>query len=209
MNLKTGLTIVLLLILIGVGVVAGSCLRGLTGEPAAIWTPAPLASPAATREAILPTVAPRPAALTATAPAPVAQPTIPLLPTPAPAAALTPDPKRITITEADVARALASGVAAQQGLTTDGLAVRFTGGKLRLTATTLAYGPIRVRDLTLVGVLVAQQGQLQLQTETISPSGLVTALIPALANQALAQYAGQWYIEDVQTLEGQLAVRIR
>ena len=41
MNAKIGLLIILLLVLVVVAVVAGSCLRGLVGEPAAIWTPAP------------------------------------------------------------------------------------------------------------------------------------------------------------------------
>ena len=51
--------------------------------------------------------------------------------------------------------------------------------------------------------------RLQLQTESISPGGLITSLIPAFANQALAQYTAQWYVEEVRTLEGRLELRIR
>ena len=59
MNRKIGLLIILLLVLVVVAVIAGSCLRGLTGDPAAIWTPAPVmaGSPGA---AILPTQPPQP-----------------------------------------------------------------------------------------------------------------------------------------------------
>ena len=194
MNRKIGFLIILLLALVAVAVVAGSCLRGLTGDPAAIWTPAPAmaGSPGVTPgAAILPTQPPQPTWTPA-----------PPRPTVTPAAGATRDPKRISITEADVLNAVASGVGAQQGLTIDGLGVAFTDGKMRLTAGRLSYGPADVLDLVLVGSLIAQDGRLQLETESISPDGLITSLIPAFANQALAQYASQWYVEEVSTLGG-------
>jgi hypothetical protein len=201
LNRKIGLLITLLLVLVVVAVIAGSCLRGLTGDPAAIWTPAPAmaGSPGVTPgAAILPTLPPQP---TPTPARPRATAT--------PAAGATVDPKLIIITEADVLNAVASGIGAQQGLTIDGLGVAFTEGQMRLTADRLSYGPADVLDLVLVGSLVAQDGRLQLQTESISPGGLITSLIPAFANQALAQYAAQWYVEEVRTLEGRLELRIR
>ena len=200
MNRKIGLLITLLLVLVVVAVIAGSCLRGLTGDPAAIWTPAPAmaGSPGVTPgAAILPTLPPQPTRT----PAPPRATT--------PAAGATRDPKLIIITEVDVLNAVASGVGAQQGLTIDGLGVAFTDGRMRLTADRLNYGPADVLDLVLVGSLVAQDGRLQLQTESISPGGLITSLIPAFANQALAQYTAQWYVEEVRTLEGRLELRIR
>ena len=201
MNRKIGLLITLLLVLVVVAVIAGSCLRGLTGDPAAIWTPAPAmaGSPGVTPgAAILPTLPPQPTRTPA-----------PPRATATPAAGATRDPKLITITEVDVLNAVASGVGAQQGLTIDGLGVAFTDGRMRLTADRLNYGPADVLDLVLVGSLVAQDGRLQLQTESISPGGLITSLIPAFANQALAQYTAQWYVEEVRTLEGRLELRIR
>lgn len=198
MNRKIGLLIILLLVLGAVAVIAGSCLRGLAGDPAAIWTPAPAAAGITPGTAILPT---RPALPTRT-PAPRQA-------TATPVARTTRDPKLIIITEADVLNAVAAGVGAQQGLALDGLGVEFTDGKMRLTADRLSYGPADVRDLVLVGSLVAQDGRLQLDTESISPDGLITSLIPAFANQALAQYAAQWYVEEVRTLEGRLELRIR
>ena len=201
MNRKIGLLIILLLVLVVVAVIAGSCLRGLTGDPAAIWTPAPAmaGSPGVTPgSAILPTQPPQP---TRTPAAPRATVT--------PAAGATRDPKRIIITETDVLNAVAAGVGTQQGLTIDGLGVAFTDGQMRLTADRLNYGPADVLDLLLVGSLVAQDGRLQLVTESISPGGLITSLIPSFANQALTQYAAQWYVEEVRTLEGRLELRIR
>ena len=201
MNRKIGLLIILLLALVAVAVIAGSCLRGLAGDPAAIWTPAPAmaGSPGVTPgAAILPTLPPQP---TRTASPPRATTT--------PAAGATNDPKLIIITEVDVLNAVASGVGAQQGLTIDGLGVAFTDGRMRLTADRLNYGPADVLDLVLVGSLVAQDGRLQLVTESISPGGLITSLIPSFANQALAQYTAQWYVEEVRTLEGRLELRIR
>ena len=201
MNRKIGLLIILLLALVAVAVIAGSCLRGLAGDPAAIWMPAPVTagSPGVTPgAAILPTHPPQPTRTPA-----------PPWATASPAAGATRDPKLIIITEADVLNAVAAGVGAQQGLTIDGLGVAFTDGRMRLTADRLNYGPADVLDLVLVGSLVAQDGRLQLVTESISPGGLVTSLIPSFANQALAQYAAQWYVEEVRTLEGRLELRIR
>ena len=201
MNRKIGLLIILLLALVAVAVIAGSCLRGLAGDPAAIWTPAPATagSPGVTPgAAILPTLPPQPTRTPA-----------PPRATTTPAAGATRDPKLIIITEADVLNAVASGVGAQQGLTIDGLGVAFTDGQMRLTADRLNYGPADVLDLVLVGSLVAQDGRLQLETESISPGGLITSLIPSFANQALAQYTAQWYVEEVRTLEGRLELRIR
>jgi len=206
LNPKIGLLIALLLALVVVAVVAGSCLRGLVGEPAAIWTPAPAiagtarATPGA---AILPTQPAQPTRR----PAPSRTPAPRATPTPTTGAAA--DPNLVIITEADVLNAVAAGVGSQQGLALDGLGVKFTDGQMRLTADRLSYGPAVVLDPVLVGALVAQDGRLQLETESISPGGLITAMIPAFANQALAQYAAQWYIEEVRTLDGRLELRIR
>jgi hypothetical protein len=198
--LKIGLLIGLLLALAVVLVIAGACLRRLDGEPAAIWTPAPVLAGTAfatAGAAILPTQ-------------PSAQaPRIPPRATVQPATSATPDPKRVVITEADVLNAVEAGIGAQQGLAIEGLGVAFAGGRMRLTADRLRYGPADVRDLALVGVLAAQDGRLKLEIASISPSGLVTSLIPAFANQALAQYTAQWYVEEVRTLDGRLELRIR
>jgi hypothetical protein len=104
---------------------------------------------------------------------------------------------------------VAAGAAAQGGAQVEGLGVRFTDGKMRLTAERLSYGLVTLRDLVVVGRLVARDGQVQMEAESIQPGGLAGVFIPRVVNQALAQYASQWYVEDVRTLEGQLELRIR
>ena len=141
---------------------------------------------------------------TPTRPEPSATPT-----TPKPTAVPTPDPHHVVITEQDVMRSVASGAAAQGGARVDGLDVRFTGGKMRLSAQSLTYGMLTVQDLLLVGRLVAQNGQLQMQVESVQPGGLIGAVIPSVVNQALAQYTAQYYVEEVNMLEGKLELRVR
>ena len=160
-------------------------------NPTRVSTPPPLAATRTPRATVAP-VQPIP---TTPAPAQIARPTL--------------DPHLAVITEADIQQAIASGATSQGGLTTEGLTVRFTGGKARITAARLAYGPVQVQNLDLVGRLVARNGRLQLEVESVTPSGLITALIPAVANQALAQYTSQWYIEEVKMLEGRLEIRTR
>lgn len=201
-------------------VFVGARLLRPAAPSAAIWTPAPVTAlpPGAPNAAILPTLTPaaRPAASPpgqAPAVRPAASPTANGAPTrqpaPAPTAAATPDRHRVIITEADVLRAMVSGAGAQGGLALESPGVRFTDDRMQLTAARLQYGPVDVRDLVLVGQLVAREGRLQLNVESIVPRGLVTALIPSFANQALAQYAAQWYVEEVRTLEGRLELQIK
>jgi hypothetical protein len=130
-------------------------------------------------------------------------------PSPTAVASPTPDRHRVVITEDDVRRSVAAGAAAQGGAQVEGLDVRFTGGKMRITAQQLKYGIMNVRDLVLVGRLFAQDGQLQMAVESVQPGGLVGAFVPTVVNQALAQYASQWYVEEVSTLDGRLELRIR
>ena len=119
------------------------------------------------------------------------------------------DRHRIVITEEEIARAVADGAGAQQGVTMENLKVRFADGKLHLTADRLGYGLINVRNLDLVGRLVAQNGVLSLAVESISPRGLAANFIPSAANQALANFAAQWYVEEVRTLDGRVELQVR
>jgi hypothetical protein len=127
--------------------------------------------------------------------------------TPAPTAA--PDPHLIVITESDITKAIAGGAGAQQGATLENLKVRFADGKTRITADTIGYGFIQMQNLDMVGRLVANDGVLSLAVESVSPSGLAAGFIPSVTNQALAQYASQWYVEEIRTLDGRLELRIR
>ncbi len=217
-NRTTRRTLIFLLaalaLLAGLGL-AGSCARHLgQRSPARIWTPAPATG--------MPLVATRPAEILPTLPPVTVRPTpVPSMPTPVnrPTATTVPvqgadpeptfDPHRVVITEADVLNAITSGATGQQGLVAENAAVRFIPEEMIFSATRLGYGPVEVRNLVLAGRLVANDGRLYLEATSITPSGLVTALIPALANQALAQYTRQWYIEEVRMLDGRLELRIR
>ena len=94
-------------------------------------------------------------------------------------------------------------------MTLDNLKVRFAGGKTRITADKLGYGIIKMQNLDLVGSLAAQNGVLSLGVESISPRGLAANFVPGAVNQALANYASQWYVEEVRTLDGRVELRVR
>jgi hypothetical protein len=160
------------------------------------------------------TASPRPTARSTDTPQPTrtVAPTPSVAPTPtaAPAlAAAAANPNLIVITEDDIAQAVAEGAGAQQGAKIENLNVRFTDGKVTITAGKIGYGLINLQNLNLVGRLVAKNGVLSLEVESISPRGLVSNFIPTMANQALAQYGANWYVEDVQILDGRVELRIR
>ena len=139
------------------------------------------------------------------APTPTVEPTA----TSAPARTAAADPNLIVITEADIAQAVAEGAGAQQGVSIENLNVRFADGKMTITAAKIGYGLIKLQNLNLVGRLVARDGVLSLEVDSISPRGLATNFIPTMANQALAKYAAEWYVEDVQVRDGRVELRIR
>ena len=157
----------------------------LTAQPKSAATPAAQA------------VATSVAVATPVAPAKAAQPSPTL------------DPKRIVITEADIIQALAGGAGEEQGLKVQGLKVRFADEKMSLTADEFSMGPLQVRKLAMVGRLSALDGKLQFDSESVSPGGLVTAMLPTVANQVLAKLATDWYVEDVRVRDGRLELRIR
>ena len=115
----------------------------------------------------------------------------------------------MVITQEDVVRVLSNPSLYPEGLEVAGLDVKFSGGKMYLTAESVNYGMFRLRNLSLVGRLVAEDGQLQIEVESVSPIGLAGAMLPRLANEAMGQLGGRWYVEDVQVDEGQVSVRFR
>ena len=117
--------------------------------------------------------------------------------------------KIMIISEDDIRRVLSDSRRYPEGLTVNGLDVRFTGGKIYITADGVSYGMFNLSNLALVGRLVANNGQLQIEVENVSPIGLASAMIPRLANEAMSQLGGQIYVEDVQIGEGQVNVQFR
>jgi hypothetical protein len=214
--------IVLVMVLTALAVLAVAC-----GLPALIQSPSAWTPPAtgATEVAVLEATATETAVPATSTPVPTREATATFTPTTQPAAAATtpPTPKPsptlipsptvdqhlIVITEQDIATALTGGAAAEQGLKADNLKVRFADGKVQVTADSLSYGAINVRNLNLVGQLVARNGKLELVTESVSPGGLIGALIPSVASQALSGFASNWYVEQVNTLPGRIELRIR
>ena len=192
-----------------------------TASPKAASTATAVAPTSATRA--LPTATSKPSdtpAPTNTAsPRPTVRhdsvPTAPIAPTvradrhAAPAQAAAADPNLIVITEADIAQAVAEGAGAQQGVNIENLNVRFADGKMNLTAGKIGYGLIKLQNLNLVGRLIARDDVLSLEVDSISPRGLAANFIPTMANQALATYAAEWYVEDVQIRDGRVELRIR
>ena len=194
------LVLVLALLACGIGPRA-------TSVPKAPVTTAPQAPQS---KSILPTTRPNPAVQPKSAATPAAQATAaPIIPAKAAQPSPTLDPKRIVITEEDIIQALAGGVGEEQGLKVQGLKVRFADEKMSLTADEFSMGPLQVRKLAMVGQLFASDGKLQFEAESVSPGGLVTAMLPAVANQVLAQFATDWYVEDVRVRDGRLELRIR
>ena len=184
-----------------------------TSVPTAPVTAAPRAPQS---QSILPTTRPNPTAQPKSAAAPVSQATstpvaaaTPIAPAQAAQPSPTLDPKRIVITEEQIVQALAGGVGEEQGLKVQGLNVRFADEKMSLTADEFSMGPIHVRRLAIVGQLFASDGKLQFEAESVSPGGLATAMLPTVANQVLAQFAANWYVEDVRVQDGRLELRIR
>jgi len=117
--------------------------------------------------------------------------------------------KTMIISEDDIRRVLSDPRRYPEGLAVNGLGVKFTGGKIYITADSVSYGMFNLSNLALVGRLVATNGQLQIEVESVSPIGLAGALIPRLANEAMSQLGGQIYVEDVQIGEGQVNVQFR
>ncbi len=117
--------------------------------------------------------------------------------------------KIMIISEDDIRRVLSDSRRYPEGLTVSGLDVRFTGGKIYITADSVSYGMFNLSNLALVGRLVASNGRLQIEVENVSPIGLASAMIPRLANEAMSQLGGQIYVEDVQIGEGQVNVQYR
>lgn len=175
-----------------------------TAAQAPAIPPLAIATPVAVAPTAPPAVAPTVVVPTSVAPTSAAQAPAAVLPT------ATPDRTLVIIREEDVLASVASGATAESGATLEGITVDFTAdGRMVLAATRVGYGFITAENVTISGKLIAVDGRLEFQTESISPRGIVTSMIPPMMNQALHQYTSQWYIEEVRTLDGRLELRVR
>jgi hypothetical protein len=173
-------------------------------------SPTPTAPRGAQPKSILPTTRAGPTTQPKSTTTAVAQASAtPMAPTKAAQPSPTLDPKRIIITEDDIIQAMAGGAGEDQGLKVQGLNVQFADEKMSLTADTLSMGPLQVHKLAMVGKLLVSDGKLQFEAESVSPGGVATAMLPTIANQVLAQFAKNWYVEEAHVRDGQLELRIR
>jgi len=195
--------------------------------PPATPSEAPAAAdlqPTLTTEAILPTVAasatlaPTLTATPSATPRPVATAVPTATPQPAtteptateiPATETPAGPTKVVVTDADMQSAISSGALGANGVDAVNVQVHFTDGKVKLSADRVSYGLIGVSNLAVIGRLVAENGVLQVQVESITPGGLVASMLPGVINKALAQFGSQWYVEDVTISEGQLELTVR
>ena len=104
---------------------------------------------------------------------------------------------------------MSQGALGQYGADVRGLNVRFANNRLHLTADSATYGFMSLSNIDLVGRPVAQNGVVTLNIESMSPGGFVSSMVPSMANQALAQYTSQWYVEDVKVLDGRVELTVR
>ena len=87
--------------------------------------------------------------------------------------------------------------------------MRFAGGKTHITADKLGYSFINMQNLDLIGSLAGQNGVLSRRWNPSHRGGLAANFVPGAVNQALANYASQWYVEEVRTLDGRVELRVR
>lgn len=188
-----------------------------TEEPTAVPTVAPTEEPTATSAptdtpTLEPTATSVPPIATATRVPPTAT-RVPPTATPRPAraaATATPAPEwpqTITITEAEVEELAASGDV--PGLTITGLDVTFGDDTMTVFFSSLKYGFISMRNVTVEGHFDVSNGVATFVADSIDPRNLATTQIPGFVNQALGTQFSQWYVEDITITPGELSASVR
>jgi hypothetical protein len=115
----------------------------------------------------------------------------------------------ITITESDVANAIASGEASQYGFSAKDLAIAFSPDKFTVTASTFSYGLIHIRNFSFTGNLVTQNGEVQLVNTTVSPR--VLRLIIPIAEWSIKFQLQKAHlnIQGIQIKTGRVEIILR
>lgn len=184
----------------------------------AACTTAPLPSPLV-QGRLAPTATPGPPTATPPPPTPTplpptATPTTQVVrstPTAARAAAqpsVTPTaqwPATLVISESDIEQ----GASAVPGLEVTGLEVDFANGVMAMRFDSLRYSFVSLRNVTIEGRFVANNGDVTFVADRISPRNLATSAIPGFINQSLDQQLAGWYVEAVEIVPGQLVATVR
>ena len=171
---------------------------------------APTAMPMAQKQLVVaptvkPTIKPTRAAVRSTvAPTPTR---LPVRPTPTrvkPTA--TPEwPKTLTITEQQLEQQASS----VPGLQVTGLDVIFDNNSMTLSAATLRYSIVSIKNLTVQGHFTASNCDVTFVADSIKPRNLATSSIPNVVNQSLDQQLGQWCVETISIVPGELVATVR
>jgi len=169
-----------------------------------------------------PTAAPTPTPTFTPTPTPSPTPTPTFTPTPkkvqaakaTPTPAPTPTPDQIVwvITEDTINEAIQSGMLDEMAggqLQVKDLTIRFTKGRVYVTASQLRYSFISLNNLQAVINVWAEGGKVRIAFDQLKPSNLMTRMIPNMAAQALEQYTSDWYVKDIQIGEGKLTLIVR
>lgn len=165
----------------------------------------PTATPTARKQvAAKPTARPTRAARATVAPAPTRAPARPtatrVRPTPTPEW-----PKTLAITEQQLEQQAGS----VPGLQVTGLDVTFADNSMTLSAASLRYSIVSIRNLTVEGHFTASNCDVTFVADRIQPRNLATSAIPNIVNQTLDQQLGQWCVESIAITPGQLVATVR
>lgn len=197
---------------IAAGVVVAWLMTACVPLPAELFaTPTPEEVAVAPTPTFTPTPEPSPTPTPTPTFTPTPVPTeAPATPTPTPRPSPTPTPDRIewVVTE-DVINELANSGALGDQVVVENVQVRFTGGRVHVSAGRLSYSFINLTNLTAVINLWAENGKVRMQVERMQPSNLMTRMIPGIAQQMLEQYTAEWYVQDVRIGEGQITIVVR
>ncbi len=138
-----------------------------------------------TRTAVQPTVAPTPTRVKPTA---------------------TPEwPKTLTVTE----QQLEEQASSVPGLQVTGLDVTFDNNSMTLSAASLRYSIVSIKNLTVQGHFTASNCDVTFVADSIQPRNLATRSIPNMVNQSLDQQLGQWCVETISIVPGELVATVR
>jgi hypothetical protein len=114
-------------------------------------------------------------------------------------------PKALIITEQQLEQQAGS----VPGLQVTGLNVSFANDSMTLSADSLRYSIVSIRNLTVQGHFTASNCDVTFVADRIQPRNLATSAIPNLVNQTLDQQLGQWCVESIAIAPGQLVTTVR
>ena len=179
--------------------------KAMAAAPAATPTPVP---PTPTPVPPTPTPVPPTPTPEAKAAEPTATPTPEVKAAAAPTPVPTPDRLVWVITPDLIVNSLTSPEVAKQVQVT-GLDVKFTGGRIVMSAQSLRYQILNIANLQATINVWAENGKVRIAFEKLQPMNLITRMIPNMAEQAIAQNLANWYVYSIKIEEGKMTIETR